>query len=323
MDFSSFARLGAFLLVTLFSWPVAAETLASSAKSPPAEARERYREARAAFDAGDYELAIRLFVEADRLAPSAALSFNVARSYEKLGQPARALDHYRRYLRREPTGTGANRAAARVAELEAELARRGVQQITIDSRPAGAKVEVDQRVLGVTPWTGELTPGDHTLVVTHAGFAKATRVITVTPDRAFELEMTLEPQAAASVVAASPPHEPSFKERVGPWPFVTLGASAVAFGIAGAYELERSDAAAAARASRTQLEYAMHRDDAESRQTTARVFAGVGGGLALIGGVWLGVSLLDDSPPKRDQSSARVWIDCGTTACTAHLRERF
>lgn len=322
----SVALLG-LLLGTLLAPSSSAETLARAPSEPSAEAVARYREARSAFDAGEYERAIRLFVEADRLAPSAALSFNIARSYEKLGNPGRALEHYRRYLRREPGGAGAQRAAARVSALESELERRGVQQLSIDSTPAGAQVAVDGRPLGVTPWTGELPPGEHTLVVTRAGYTQTTRVVRISPGRALDVEVALAREgSAASVIAteARLGERPSFKERVGPWPFVALGASAVAFGIAGAYELERADAAAAARASRTQLEYAVHRDDAESRETTARVFAGVGGGLALLGGVWLGVALLDDTPERHDESRrASLWLDCGASACTANFRERF
>lgn len=329
LGFGRFAKITLtwLVFVTLAAPALHAETFTRSSSEPAAEAVDRYREARAAFDAGEYERAIRLFVEADRLAPSAALSFNIARSYEKLGNGARALEHYRHYLRREPGGAGAKRAAARVKELEGELERRGVQQVTVNSTPAGAQVAIDERPLGATPWTGELSPGNHTLVVTHADFTKTTRVIEVAADRALDVEVALAPAGPSSTAVATrsgSDEAPSFKDRVGPWPFVALGASAVAFGIAGAYELERSDAEAAARASRTQLEYAVHRDDAESRETTARVFAGVGGGLALIGGVWLGIGLLDDTPNEpADQTRARLWLDCGTTACTAHFRERF
>jgi hypothetical protein len=319
----------AFVWGTLVAPASRAETLSRSSKDSSAEAVDRYREARTAFDAGEYERAIRLFLEADRLAPSAALSFNIARSYEKLGDTARALEHYRRYLRREPGGPGAKRAAARVNDLESELERRGVQQVTVDSTPSGVHVAIGERPLGVTPWTGELAPGRHTLVLTQAGFAKTTRVIEVSAERALEVEVVLAPQSSASPAIAKASgsgasDRASFKDRVGPWPFVALGASAVAFGVAGAYELERSDAEAAARASRTQIEYAVHRDDAESRETTARVFAGVGGGLALIGGVLLGVGLLDDSKNEPDdEARARLWLDCGAAACTAQFRERF
>lgn len=322
--------LTVFLLGSLAAASADAETITSSGSriTRSTEAVERYREGRAAFDAGDFERAIRLFVEADRTAPSAALSFNIARSYEKLGNNARALEHYRHYLRREPDGAGAKRAAERITVLEAALERRGVQQITITTTPPGATVELNQRTLGVTPWTGELTPGDHTLVFTHAGYARTVRVINVSPERALYVEVALAPAGgAATMVAArpSPARPASFKERAGPWPFVTLGASAAAFGVAGAYELERSDAAAAARVSRTQLEYAAHRDEAESRQKTARVFVGVGAGLAVLGGVLLGVALLDDeAPSERDQAAnARVSFDCGTKTCTAYFLERF
>src|SRR5262249_30798358 len=48
-------------------------------------AREKYRAGAAAYKAGHYKDAIDLFLDANRLSPSAALSFDVARAYEKLG----------------------------------------------------------------------------------------------------------------------------------------------------------------------------------------------------------------------------------------------
>jgi tetratricopeptide (TPR) repeat protein len=304
---------------------VAADT--PNAGEGSANAQRRYAEAAALFRAGKYERAIRLFLEADRLAPSAALAFNVARAYEKLGNTARALEYYRHYLRRDPNGSGARRAASRVSELQAKLEQRGVQQLTVRSSPEGAAITLDQTSLGVTPWTGELAPGNHTLEVSHEGYAKAVRVVTVSAERALDLDITLSRTVEAATLTSAAPdprHEPSFRERAGLWPFVALGASAVSLGIAGAFELERSDSEAAARGSRTQLDYAAHRDDAENSQTTARVFAGAGGGLLLIGGVLLGIALLDDdaddpSPKER----AKAGFNCSLSECAVHYVERF
>jgi hypothetical protein len=100
----------------------------------------------------------------------------------------------------------------------------------------------------------------------------------------------------------------------------------VSLGIAGAFELERSDSEAAARGSRTQLDYAAHRDDAENSQTTARVFAGAGGGFALIGGVLLGIALLDDEEPDEAPSpkqGATTSFNCSLSECSAHYVGRF
>jgi hypothetical protein len=282
-------------------------------------------EAAALFRAGKYERAIRLFLEADRLAPSPALAFNVARAYEKLGNSARALEYYRNYLRRDPSGKGARRAASRVSALEAKLEQRGVQQLTVRSTPAGAAISLDRRPLGVTPWTGELAPGNHTLELSHEGYAKTARVITISAQRALDLDFTLSRAVEAVTLTSAAPdprREPSFRERAGLWPFVALGASAVSLGVAGAFELERSDSEAAARGSRSQLDYAAHRDDAENSQTTARVFAGAGGGLALIGGVLLGIALFDDEAPAPNQRAA-ARFDCSLSECAAQYTGRF
>jgi tetratricopeptide (TPR) repeat protein len=326
-------RLLSFALVIAFfgmlsAHAVGADRVATGAPNAGGgseNAQHYYAEAAALFRAGKYEPAIRLFLEADRLAPSAALAFNVARAYEKLQNTPRALEYYRSYLRRDPSGTGARRAASRVSELEKKLEQRGIQQLTVRSTPEGAALSVDRRPLGVTPWTGELVPGDHTLEVSHDGYAKVVRIVTVSAERALDLDITLSRAAETATrtsAAPDPRHEPSFRERAGLWPFVALGASAVSLGIAGAFELERSDSEAAARGSRTQLDYARHRDHAENSQTTARVFAGAGGGFALIGGVLLGIALLDDETPPPDQR-AKASFDCSRSACAAHYVGRF
>jgi len=53
-----------------------------------AEAKSKYQEGAAAYSAGRFKDAVDLFLSADRLAPSAPLSFNIARAYEKLADDA-------------------------------------------------------------------------------------------------------------------------------------------------------------------------------------------------------------------------------------------
>ena len=55
-----------------------------------AEAKTLFERGASAYRAGEYERAIALFRQADRLAPRAALSFNMARAHERLGQRALA-----------------------------------------------------------------------------------------------------------------------------------------------------------------------------------------------------------------------------------------
>jgi tetratricopeptide (TPR) repeat protein len=100
-------------------------------------AQARHRAAIAAFANGHYRDAIDLFLEANRLRPSAAFSFNVARCYEQLDDASSALSWYREYLRRSDHASDTRQIARHIARLEKRLAQKGVQQITVDSSPRG------------------------------------------------------------------------------------------------------------------------------------------------------------------------------------------
>jgi hypothetical protein len=77
------------------------------------------------------------------------------------------------------------------------------------------------------------------------------------------------------------------------------------------FELARRSAESAAK-SASQLEYKQHFDAMESRQTTARVFLGVGGALLITGGV-----LVILNTPRKPASQLALSCDgagCGVTA---------
>ena len=68
-----------------------------------------------------YAQAIEHFLAADALVPSAALSFNVAKAYEKLGESAKALRYYRDFARRSPgSQTSETRATVDGARASAD-----------------------------------------------------------------------------------------------------------------------------------------------------------------------------------------------------------
>src|SRR5262249_13325517 len=61
-----------------------------AADSDGAAARQRYLAGAQAYAAGNYADAVDQFMAADRILPSAALSFDIARAYEKLGESSLA-----------------------------------------------------------------------------------------------------------------------------------------------------------------------------------------------------------------------------------------
>lgn len=295
-----------------------------------AEGRARYERGADAYAKGRFTDAIDLFLEADALAPSAALSFNIARAYEKIGDDAATLRWYRDFRRRAPDAKNGPEVDERIHALEAALAAKGVQQLTVLSSPQGATVIIDDQPVGVTPFTGQFPPGKHRVVTTLKGYADSSQDVELPADRAKDLKVPLVPdtrvpgarapgEPAAPIagtssgqVAPSQPGDRADGPRFGILPWIGLGAGALALGGAGAFELSRRSAESEAEADKTQVGYKESFDKMRSRQTTARVLGAVGGALVVTGGVLL---VLDLTRPKPDAQRAALALDCFTDEC--------
>jgi len=297
----------------------------SSGARPP---KPKYQQGAEAYSAGRFKDAVDLFLAADQLSPSAPLSFNIARAYEKLGDDSGALRWYRDYLRRNPDASNADTVRPLIATLAESLHKKGVQQVTVLSTPAGATVTVDDRPMGVTPWTGELPPGEHRLLLNLRGYTDAEKNLSLAPDQPLDTNVHLEQQAPSSVqvVAPAPAAAPlpaapiasdSQGKKLGIVPWVTLAAGTVATGCALTFEILRRSAESDAKAADNQLEYYEHLQTEQSRQTAARVFLGTGGALLLTGGLML---LFDKGTPARPVSAGLV---CIPGACNATAQGKF
>jgi tetratricopeptide (TPR) repeat protein len=304
-------------------------TLAGAQTSQPAPsvdtARARYEAGVAAYRAGRYREAVDAFLAADRLSPRAALSFNIARAYDKLEDVAKALEYYRDYLRREAAPQNGAATRARVSELEAALAHRGVQQVSVRSEPSGVSLRIDGRLVGTTPWTGELTPGKHWAAVSVPGQPGQSREFELTATRAIDLELDVDGAARSGAAvplkrsdadAGGAPFATGGSRAgsgVTPWQWVALGAGAAALTASLAVELSRQGIEDDLPGTPNR-DYEERYDTMESRKTTARVLLGAGAALAITGGVLL---YLD----SREQSSAR--IGCGPGGCIGRWETRF
>jgi tetratricopeptide (TPR) repeat protein len=282
-----------------------------------------------------YKDAIDAFLLANDLYPSAAISFNIARAYENLQDPAGALRFYRDYLRREPAASDAAQISRRVEELEDRLRQRGVQQVTILSNPAGATLSVDGRAVGITPWTGEVLPGNHGVELSLRGYATKLDQFELSSHRAAELEFQLEPApeqtastppverpvAPEAVTPARPtplrlsaapgtPNEPRRSTFLTVLPWATLGAGTLALAGAGYFELSSGSDEDRARSASTQRQALAAIEAMKSSQLTARVLVGVGGALAATGGVLLWIN------PGTTEKPSQVALGCGGTVCS-------
>lgn len=325
--------LAAFLVV---SHAHAAEPSEAELQQRREDAAQRYEQGVQAYQEGRHKDAIDLFLEADALAPSSALSFNIARAYEKIKDSSNALRWYRDYLRREPQADDKAAVTALIEEYEKVLEAKGLQQLTVLSEPATATVRVDGRPVGVTPWTGDVPPGNHTVSVSLRGYADAERQIALASDSAQDVPFRLQPATEATAVpapvaaaAAPAPAPPSAAPAapgdtaaeprgVGVVTYVVLGAGVATLGAAGVFEVMRGSAEDDAENAKTQIEKSDALDTMDSRQTTARVLLGVGGALTVAGGVLLALDLTrtpDSSSAIRNRPAPRPEL-AASGACT-------
>ncbi len=302
-----------------------------------AEGKVRYERGAEAYSGGRFKDAIDLFLQADALAPSAALSFNIARAYEKIGDDASSLQWYRDFRRRAPDAKNGAEVDERIRTLEGVLAKKGVQQLTVLSRPLGATVIVDGQPVGVTPYTGQLPPGTHKVVLSLRGYLDSDQKLELAADRARDLDVPLVPgtqvlaesptaplaasaQAPGTVGAASPANGSS-SAKFGILPWVGLGAGVAVLGGSLGFELARRSAEKDAEQDDIQIGYKEKLDREQSRQTTARVLAAVGGALVVTGGTLLVIQLT--SRDASTEASARVGLGCLPGACSVDVKGRF
>ncbi len=92
-----------------------------------AEARRRFEQGRTAYEAGDFEAALRHFQAAYERADVQArvfLLFNLAQVYDRLDRAAEAADYYEQYLRLASEGPNAGIARGRLRVLRRRVAAR-------------------------------------------------------------------------------------------------------------------------------------------------------------------------------------------------------
>ena len=83
-------------------------------------------------------------------------------------------------------------AVVESAVSKTDISAPSLSPIAIKSTPDGAEITIDGKLVGTTPSTVQVTPGDHTIVIGKAGFKSWQRTITVTAGGTINLEATLD-----------------------------------------------------------------------------------------------------------------------------------
>lgn len=283
-----------------------------AAGSERESAKARYQAGLRAYDAKRYSEAIDHLTCANQLLPSPAFAYNIAVTYEAMGDVPTALRWYREHRRQAAEEADTSTLNPKIAELEAQLQARGVQQVSVLSEPPGAMLSIDDRPLGLTPLTLELNPGQHRYRLVLEGHETKGGSFDLRVDRSLDVAAALEPERARPAVTtaehAGAAHEPRAHDRsapsdsgarIGTWTWLTLGAGAALLGGALGFELRRAQLdAELGRAS--QLDYQDRHDAMTASQTTARVLAGLGAGALVAGGVLLTLELSRDAGAAAD-----------------------
>lgn len=330
--------------VALPNAPALTPPRGSPSASPQVRAKQHFEHGRRAYAAQRYGEAAWHFTQADTLHPGPELVFNAALAYDKLKDTSAALRHYRAYLERAPEGARALLVHQRVEVLQRVLAARGVQLLIVRTRPSGALLEINGMLAGVTPWSGELPPGDHTVRLTRAGYAAESLKIDLDAERAMTLEQVLRRRLPSAVTGrtrgaaaaqrvsstaneepprAAVPLEPASGQSsavrdaasapaaspLRPWAWATLAAAGAAGATAGGFEWARTRAERDARAATEPQQWTRHVERMERRQRAARISLGVAGGALITSGLLWWLTLSHDEP------ETPPIVACGLTGC--------
>jgi tetratricopeptide (TPR) repeat protein len=287
--------------------PALARTNPSAPAELPAEASDARGRARALFERGAaayaekrYFEAIDFFLETQRVYPTPHLAFNIAKAYDHVENQSGALRYYREYLRSSPDAADSAEVNGRIAALEAALAQRGIQQISVLSAPQGATVWLDEQPVGVTPWTGETAPGRYRVVLRFPGYLERSLALELTADHAAELTVELEREQPKPAPASKPAPERATwpMNQVGTLTWATLAAGSGA--LIGALAVEATSSGG------------------EQGFTRGGAFlTGIGSALAVTGGVLLCFDLCGSG--SRSGTGVAVGLGPGSAA----VRGRF
>ena len=284
-----------------------------------AQAMQKFDQGSRAFDQKRFKDAIDLFLQADAIVKNPAFAYNASLAYEGMGDTAMALRWAREYLRRAPSAPDQASVRDRIAKYETHLRESGLRQLTVLSTPSGATLLVDHKPVGVTPWTGELVPGSHTLELRLRGYADRAASAELDGNGSVETSLELVAEAGSPVVAPVPaPAQPVMPVGTRgnpawllPTSLAVIGAGVVAAGAAVGLEVARAGAEGDARDAKVQVDAADAYDRMTHLQVGARVAAGIAGGLGLIGGTMLTVDLAtrksgSSNPPAAATTSASL-----------------
>ncbi len=152
-------------------------------------------QAAAAFKAGEFEKAARLFRQAFDFSPRGNLLFNIGFCFEKADNRLEAVKYYKRFLDAVPNTPRRSEIQDKITELSKSLDAR-YKRVIVTTEPSGAFIYLNDRSsgsIGKSPVQMSLLPGKHKVIAQHADFEPVERDITVGQDGDTKVEIVLLP----------------------------------------------------------------------------------------------------------------------------------
>jgi hypothetical protein len=168
-----------------------------------AEARRRFGRGNRLYKLGNYSEALLAYQAALDLYVEPVILFNMAQTFEKLRDPARAALYFERYIEVRPKAGDRDEVQARIESLKKE-ARVSVD---ISSYPPGAAIYLENKADGVkgrTPFVLQLPLGPQTILLELSGFVSETRRIDVRLGQKNFVDVQLRRQSSIQVDADVP-----------------------------------------------------------------------------------------------------------------------
>jgi hypothetical protein len=194
------------LALSLTLLPAAASAQAPSNTAPAVDAREAFRRGEAAYNAGNYDMAIREWSNAYAADPKPRIQFNLSQAYERTGELEKAMGALKKFLESaDPDDPMYSDANARLSALQQRVSATG---LLVRGGAEGGLISVDSQDWGRTPRPDKITlaPGSHILVVTWAGKPEFRTNVIVPAGQVIEVQLP----ADAGGGAASPGPQPAY-----------------------------------------------------------------------------------------------------------------
>jgi tetratricopeptide (TPR) repeat protein len=178
-------------------------------------ARKAYNDANTAFKTGKFDVALVKFQEAESLIPSANAEYWIAATYDKLDRKVEALAAYATYLANEEAAKAGEDKLAEAKTRFDNLRATVPGDFALTAIPADALVTIDgQAQTEKGSLSLKLSPGDHKILVTLAGYEPQELTVTIEAGKKLERSVELKmlppppPPPPPPVVVAPPPPPP-------------------------------------------------------------------------------------------------------------------